>query len=156
MFKHRVNGASRDRIYRESSACVACPDGSPFLRMPFDHACRSIAEDDEIKWNDLNEMSVEKYGMKFVVGKKREKPEENLPRPRGGPGSIPGEVTNFDFFSGTGCVSFVCLLTCVISGSGLDILLTRDFRVHVPVYLFSVRSDVCAPLQESDPLVFGL
>ena len=29
MFKQRVNGASRDRIYRGSSACIACPDGSP-------------------------------------------------------------------------------------------------------------------------------
>ena len=32
MFKHRVNGASRDRVYRASSACVACPDGSPLKR----------------------------------------------------------------------------------------------------------------------------
>ena len=31
MFKPRVNGASRDRVYRASSACVACPDGSPLL-----------------------------------------------------------------------------------------------------------------------------
>ena len=29
MFKHRVNGASRDRVNRASSACVVCPDGSP-------------------------------------------------------------------------------------------------------------------------------
>ena len=29
MFKGRVNGASRDRVYRASSACVACPEGSP-------------------------------------------------------------------------------------------------------------------------------
>ena len=28
MFKHRVNGASWDRVCRASSACVACPDGS--------------------------------------------------------------------------------------------------------------------------------
>ena len=28
MFKHRVNGASGDRVNRASSACVACPDGS--------------------------------------------------------------------------------------------------------------------------------
>ena len=32
MFKHRVNGASRDRVYRASSACVACPDGSPLIQ----------------------------------------------------------------------------------------------------------------------------
>ena len=29
MFKHRVNGASGDRVNRASSACVAFPDGSP-------------------------------------------------------------------------------------------------------------------------------
>ena len=29
MFKHRVNGTSRDRVNRASSACVACPDSSP-------------------------------------------------------------------------------------------------------------------------------
>ena len=29
MFKHRLNGTSRDRVNRASSACVACPDGSP-------------------------------------------------------------------------------------------------------------------------------
>ena len=33
MFKHRVNGASRDRVYRASSACVACPDGSPLVQI---------------------------------------------------------------------------------------------------------------------------
>ena len=32
MFKHRLNGASRDRVNRASSACVACPDGSPLDR----------------------------------------------------------------------------------------------------------------------------
>ena len=31
MFKHRANGANRDRVNRASSACVACPDGSPLL-----------------------------------------------------------------------------------------------------------------------------
>ena len=31
MFKHGVNGASRDRGNRASSACVACPDGSPLV-----------------------------------------------------------------------------------------------------------------------------
>ena len=31
MFKRRVNGASRDRVYRASSACIACPDGSPLI-----------------------------------------------------------------------------------------------------------------------------
>ena len=31
VFKHGVNGTSRDRVNRASSACVACPDGSPLL-----------------------------------------------------------------------------------------------------------------------------
>ena len=35
MFKRRVNGASRDRVYRASSACVACPDGLPLLYNDF-------------------------------------------------------------------------------------------------------------------------
>ena len=29
VFKHGVNETSRDRVNRASSACVACPDGSP-------------------------------------------------------------------------------------------------------------------------------
>ena len=43
MFKRRVNGASRDRVYRASSACVACPDGSPLL-----YPSISRLEDDNI------------------------------------------------------------------------------------------------------------
>ena len=31
LFKHRVNGASRDRVNRASSACVACPNDLPLL-----------------------------------------------------------------------------------------------------------------------------
>ena len=31
MFKHKVNGASSDRVNRASSACTACPDGSPLF-----------------------------------------------------------------------------------------------------------------------------
>ena len=41
MFKHRVNGARRDRVYRASSACVACPDGSPLLSSS--RACGFVA-----------------------------------------------------------------------------------------------------------------
>ena len=37
-----------------------------------------------------------------------------------GPGSIPGGVRNFNFCPGTGCASFVC----VVSGGSPDILLT--------------------------------
>ena len=42
------------------------------------------------------------------------------------PGSIPGGVRDFIFFPGIGSVSFVCVLSCVVSGGGLDILLTTD------------------------------
>ena len=42
----------------------------------------------------------------------------------GGPGSIPGGVRNFNFCPGIGCVSFVCVLSCVVSGGGPDIVLT--------------------------------
>ena len=31
MFTHGVNGTTRDRVTRASSACVACPDGSPLV-----------------------------------------------------------------------------------------------------------------------------
>ena len=33
MFKHRVNRARGDRVNGASSACVACPGGSPLVHM---------------------------------------------------------------------------------------------------------------------------
>ena len=52
-----------------------------------------------------------------------------LPSRRGGPGSIPCGVRNFNFnfYPGTGRV-----LSCVASGGGPDILLTTDFRQPHP------------------------
>ena len=43
----------------------------------------------------------------------------------GGTSSIPDGVKNFYFCPGSGCMLFV--LSCVVSGSGPDILLTTDF-----------------------------
>ena len=73
----------------------------------------------------------------------------------GGPGSIPGGVRNFNFYSGPGCVSFVSVLSCVVSGGGPDIVLT-----HLQC---GPRSMSCVlvqrlllSLQASDPRAFGL
>ena len=44
------------------------------------------------------------------------------------PGSIPGGVRNFNFYPGAGRVSFVYVLSCVVSSCGPDIRLTTDFR----------------------------
>ena len=41
--------------------------------MPANHACRTITRADEMKWNQMNEMSVEKWRNK-IFGR------ENLPR----------------------------------------------------------------------------
>ena len=43
---------------------------------------------------------------------------------RGGSGSIPGGVRNFNFYPGNGCVSFVCVLSCIVSGGGTGVVLT--------------------------------
>ena len=34
----------------------------------------------------------------------------------GGPSSIPGGTRNFNFYPGTGCISFACVPSCVVSG----------------------------------------
>ena len=49
----------------------------------------------------------------------------------GSPGSIPGEVRNFTFYPGTGCVSFIWVLSCVVPGGDPDIMLT-DFTETRP------------------------
>ena len=46
----------------------------------------------------------------------------------GGLGSIRGEIRNFNLNPGTGWASFVCVLYCVVSGGGPDVLLATDFR----------------------------
>ena len=42
----------------------------------------------------------------------------------GGPGLIPSGVRNFNSYPGTGCVFFVCVLYCAVSGGGPGIVLT--------------------------------
>ena len=43
-------------------------------------------------------------------------------------GSIPGGVGNFNFCPGIGCVSFVCVLSCVVFGGDPDMLTTHSGR----------------------------
>ena len=75
----------------------------------------------------------------------------------GGPGSIPGGVRNFNFRPGIGCVSFVCVLSCVVFGGGPDIVLTTHSGRPALVYLSSVLAQrLLLPLQASDPRAFGL
>ena len=52
--------------------------------------------------------------------------------PSSQPGFDPGGARNFNFYPGTGCVFFVGVLPCVVSGGGHDILLTTDFRETRP------------------------
>ena len=44
----------------------------------------------------------------------------------GYPGSIPGGIRDFNLYPGTVSVSCFCFLSCVVSGDGPDIMLTRD------------------------------
>ena len=53
----------------------------------------------------------------------------------GGRGSIPGGIRNFNFYTGTGSVSFVCVLSCVVSGGGPDVLLTTHGDLYLCIYL---------------------
>ena len=75
----------------------------------------------------------------------------------GGPGLIPGRVRNFNLCSGIGCVSFLCILSCVVFGGGPDIVLTTHSGRPALVYLSSVLVQrLLLPLQASDPRAFGL
>ena len=74
-----------------------------------------------------------------------------------GPGSIPGGVRNFNSYPGIGCVSFVCVLSCVVFGGGPDIVLTTHSGRPALVYLSSVLVHrQLLPLEASDPRAFGL
>ena len=67
-----------------------------------------------------------------------------------GPCSIPGGVRNFNSYPGTGYV--LCVLSCVVSGGGPDIVLTTHSEL---VYLSSVMVySLLLPLQASDPRAF--
>ena len=56
----------------------------------------------------------------------------------GVPGSILGGVRNFNFSPGIGCVSFVCILSCVVFGGGPDIVLATLSGRPALVYLSSM------------------
>ena len=73
----------------------------------------------------------------------------------GGPGSIPGGVRNFNFCPGIGCV--LCVLLCVVSCVGPDIVLTTHSGRPALVYMSSVMVQrLLLPLQASNPPSFGL
>ena len=60
------------------------------------------------------------------------------------------------FYPGTGHVSFVCVLSCVVSGGGHVIVLTTHSGRPALVYLSSVLvHSLLLPLQASDPQAFG-
>ena len=79
-----------------------------------------------------------------------------LPTRRDGPGSIPGGIKNFNFCPGIGCVSFVCVLSCVVSDGGPNIVLTTHSGKPALVYFSALVRRLLLPLQASDPLAFGL
>ena len=75
----------------------------------------------------------------------------------GGSGSIPGEVRNFNFYPGTGCVSFMCVLSCVVSGGAPDIVLATHSGRPDLVFLPSVLvHSLLLPIQASVPWAFEL
>ena len=75
----------------------------------------------------------------------------------GGQGSIPGVSGILIPLLGLG-VSFVCVLSCAVSGGGPDIVLTTHSGRSALVYLSTVlvHRQLLLPLQASDPRAFGL
>ena len=74
----------------------------------------------------------------------------------GGSGSIPGGVRNFNSHPGIGCVSFVYILSCAVSG-GPGIVLTTHSGRPTLMYMSSVLVHrQLLPLQASGPRAFGL
>ena len=57
-------------------------EGQWIARMPADYACRIVTGSDEMKWNEMNEMSVEKWRNKICVGENGRNLEKNIPRSR--------------------------------------------------------------------------
>ena len=75
----------------------------------------------------------------------------------GGPSSIAGGDRNFNFYPGTGCVCFACVLSCVVARGGPDIVLTTHSGRPVLVYLSSVLVLILLlHLQVSHSRAFGL
>ena len=71
-----------------------------------------------------------------------------------GPDSIPGEVRDFNSYPGIGLVSFVCVLSCVVSGDGSDILLTTDSGRLVLVHSLAFWTIDCGSCYRN--LIHGL
>ena len=64
----------------------------------------------------------------------------------GGQGSIPGGVRNFNSYPGIECVSFVCVLSCAVSGGGPNIVLTtHSGRPALCICLVFRSIDNCSP-----------
>ena len=73
----------------------------------------------------------------------------------GEPGSIPGGVRNFNFYPGTMCVYFVCVLSCVVNGDGPGIVRTIYSGRPAFVYLSSVLvQSLLLLLQATNPQSF--
>ena len=66
-----------------------------------------------------------------------------------------GGVGNLNFYLGTGCLSFACVLSCVVSGGGSDIVLITHAAALVLLSSVLVHS-LLFPLQAPDPRAFGL
>ena len=76
---------------------------------------------------------------------------------RSGPSSVLDRVRNFNLSPRTACVSLICVLSCVVSSEGSDILLTTDSGSPALVFLSSVHiPSLWLPLQSSDLRVFEL
>ena len=89
-----------------------------------------------MRWSDTQFVPLEIVAVKHrdVVGR--------IPAfQTGGPGSIPGDNRNFNLYYGTGCVSFVFVLSCGVSGESPDVLLASDSGSPLVFW-----SKVCAPL----------
>ena len=66
----------------------------------------------------------------------------------GGPGLTLDGVKNFNFYSGTGCVSFVCVVSFVFSGGDPDIVQTTHSGRPAIVFLSRVQvRSLLLPLQ---------
>ena len=68
------------------------------------------------------------------------------------PGSIPSGVRNFNSYLGTGCLCFICVVPCVVSGDGPAIVLTTNSgRLAIVVLSIFLVLNLLLPLKASDP-----
>ena len=75
----------------------------------------------------------------------------------GDPGSIPRGVRDLNLYPRIGRVSFFCVLSCVVSRDGPDILLTVYSEGSALVYVSSVLIlSLWLSLHTSDPWAFEL